>query len=78
MRVIRIRAVAAGMPPKVNEFDTQLAEEAYSLSKAWHTADVMGIGGAAPSSAKAGQLSGWSAKQVDFCKQVSSNLKSFN
>ena len=54
----------AGMPPKVLEYDIQLAEAAYNLANTWHTADVMGIGGAKPKTASPNQLEGWSAEQV--------------
>ena len=33
-----------GLPPVTNSYDTGLATSAYSLAKAWHTSDVMGIG----------------------------------
>ncbi|KAK9817160.1 hypothetical protein WJX72_010543 [[Myrmecia] bisecta] len=55
---------APGMPPPVNTYDTSLADQAFALAKAWHLADVMGIGGNAPESASSTDLQGWSSAQV--------------
>ena len=52
------------MPPEVVQYDIQLAKAAYDLSKSWHTADVMGIGGANPPNVSASQLKGWPSEQV--------------
>lgn len=52
------------MPPDVVQYDVQLARAAYELSNEWHTADVMGIGGASPKNASPSQLKDWSSEQV--------------
>lgn len=52
------------MPPDVVQYDVQLARAAYELSNEWHTADVMGIGGATPKNASPSQLKDWSSEQV--------------
>ena len=54
----------AGMPPDVVQYDAQLAKAAYELASEWHTADVMGIGGATPQHVNPSQLKDWTSKQV--------------
>lgn len=53
-----------GMPPVENSYDHSLATASYELAKVWHTADVMGIGGAAPPAASAADTAGWSSQQT--------------
>ena len=52
------------MPPSIVSYDLQLAKAAYGLSNTWHTADVMGRGGANPKAASSDQIAGWSSEQV--------------
>lgn len=54
-----------GMPPVRNQYDTSLATAAQALAVKWHTADVMGLGGALPQGASAEDIKGWSSDQVE-------------
>ena len=53
-----------GMPPVENHYDTSLAVAADKLAVAWHTSDVMGIGGQPPPAATAEDMKGWPSAQV--------------
>jgi leukotriene-A4 hydrolase len=53
-----------GLPPEENHYDTSLAVAADTLAVLWHTADVIGIGGAGPDTAAEGDLEGWPSAQV--------------
>jgi len=53
-----------GMPPVENSYDHTLATASYDLAKAWHTCDVMGLGGPVPEGAAAEDIAGWSSMQT--------------
>ena len=59
----------AGMPPDAVQYDVQLAKAATNLANTWHTADVMGIGGASPRDADPSQLKDWTSEQVKLNQQ---------
>jgi leukotriene-A4 hydrolase len=52
------------MPPVDNAYDTSLAAAADALAVKWHTADVMGVGGAPPEGASASDIASFSSEQT--------------